>query len=116
MVFSCVSETSNLAVMLRPTEAANPPDIVLFTVQYLHCELCSHFPQSGYTHGTAPVPTALPPAHPVSCAKRHFHERIIFCNRGVRIIHYLQTLLWQTQTSAPILHGQQDDSPNHLRR
>ena len=92
MVFSCVSETSNL------------------------------IPQPGYTHGTAPVPTALPPAHPVSCAKRHFHERIIFCNRGVRIIHYLQTLLWQAQTSAPILHGQQSDlesltdSANHPRR
>lgn len=79
MVFSYVSETSNL------------------------------IPQPGYTHGTAPVPTALPPAHPVSCAGRHTHERIIFCNRGVRIIHYLQTLLWQTVTSAPILHGQQGD-------
>ena len=86
MVFSCVSGTSNL------------------------------IPQPGYTHGTAPVPTALPPAHPVSCAERHSHERIIFCNRGVRIIHYLQTLLWQAATSAPILHRQQDDSPNHLRR
>ena len=53
MVFSCVFETSNLVVMLRPTEAANPPDIVLFIVQYLHCELCSHFPQPGYTRNCA---------------------------------------------------------------
>ena len=66
-------------------------------------------PQPGYTHGTSPVPTALPPAHPVSCASCHSHERIIFCNRGVRIIHYLQMLLWQTVTSAPILHRQQGD-------
>lgn len=86
MVSSCISETSNL------------------------------IPQPGYTHGTAPVPTALPPAHPVSCAERHSHERIIFCNRGVRIIHYLQTLLWQAVTSAPILHGQQGNSANCLRR
>ena len=39
-------------------------------------------PQPGYTHRISPIPTALPPAHPVSCAERHFNERIIFCNRG----------------------------------
>jgi len=33
--------------MLHPTEAANPPSIVLSTVQYLHCELCSHYPPAG---------------------------------------------------------------------
>ena len=86
MVFSYVSETSNL------------------------------IPQPGYTHGTAPVPTALPPAHPVSCAGRHTHERIIFCNRGVRIIHYLQTLLWQAVTFAPILHGQHSESKIRIRK
>ena len=66
MVISCVSETSNLAVMLRPMEAANPPSIVPFTVQYLHCEHCSHYPPAGLhtqncacSHCTSTSPSGL---------------------------------------------------------